>query len=90
MEMVSVTKEVPKDAKEVVDVIVKVADHFMQKKPWAELMAQLPALMGAVDGWENAVEATQGEYMGETIGYMVGEVAELFEKKEEAPVTEPE
>ncbi len=89
MEMVSVTNEVPKDAKEVVDVVVKVADHFMQKKPWAELMGQLPALMGAVDGWENAVEATKGKSMGETVGYMVGEIAELFEK-EEAPAPEPE
>ena len=84
MQTVSVTKEVPKEAKEVVDVIVMVANHFMQKKPWAELMASLPAAMQAVDGWEEAVAAVKGTKMGETVGYMVGEIAELFEKEDDA------
>ena len=83
METVPVTKEVPKDAKEVVDTIVVIAKHFMQKKPWAELMAALPQAMQAVDGWEDAVEAVKGKKMGETVGYMVGEIAELFEKEDE-------
>ncbi len=86
METVAVTKEVPKDAKEVIDVITQVARHFMQKKPFAELMLALPAAMGAVDGWENAVAAVKGKGLGETAGYLVGEVVELFEKDEE-PVT---
>ena len=85
METVTVTKEVPKDAKEVVDVIVMIANHFMQKKPWAELMSSLPAAMQAIDGWENVVASVQGKKMGETMGYLVGEVAELFEKDPEAP-----
>lgn len=85
MEMITVTKEVPKDAKEVVDVVVKITKHVMQKKPWAELMLELPAVMGAVDGWENAVAAVKGKKMGETIGYMVGEVAEIFEKEDSPP-----
>lgn len=83
METVQVTKEVPKDAKEVVDVIVAVARHFMQKKEWSELMAQLPAVMSAVDGWDNAVEAVKGKSLGETSGYLVGEIVELFEKDDE-------
>lgn len=85
METVTVTKEVPKDAKEVVDVIVKIADHFLQKKPWAELMTQLPAVMAAVDGWENVVDSVKGQKLGETVGYLTGEIVELFEKEDEAP-----
>ena len=85
MEMVPVTKQVPKDAKEVVDVITKIGKHFMQKRPWAELMGELPAVMGAVDGWENAIAAVKGKSLGETCGYAVGEIIELFEKEEDAP-----
>jgi len=82
METVAVTKQVPKDAKEVVDVITGIAGHFLQKKPFAELMAQLPAVIGAVDGWEEAIAAVKGQGLGETVGYLVGEVVELFEKEE--------
>lgn len=81
METVAVTKEVPKDSKEVVDLIVKVADHFLQKKPWTELMNSLPQVITAVDGWENVVESFKGDKMGETVGYLTGEIAELFEQK---------
>ncbi len=87
MEMVAVTKNVNKDAKEVVDVITKVAKHFMQKKPWPELMNTFPAAMQAVDGWENAVAAVKGKNMGETAGYAVGEILELFEKDDEPTPT---
>lgn len=83
METVSVTKEVPKDAKEVVDVVIKVVNHFVQKKPWSELMHELPAVMAAVDGWENVVASVQGQKLGETVGYLVGEVVEIFEKEPE-------
>lgn len=88
MEMVAVTKEVPKDSKEVVDLVVKIADHFIQKKPWNELMSSLPDVITAVDGWENVVESVKGDKMGETIGYLTGEVAELFEKKKEEMAAE--
>lgn len=86
METVPVTKQVSKDAKEVVDVLTAIGKHFMQKKPWAELMTQLPAVMGAVDGWEDAVAAVKGKNLGETAGYAVGEILELFEKEDEPEV----
>ena len=82
MELVAVTKQVPKDAKEVVDALTLIANHFLQKKPMNELVLALPAVMQAVDGWENVVGSVQGEHMGETVGYLVGEIVELFEKKE--------
>ena len=83
METVAVTKQVPKDSKEFVDFITAVANHFMQKKPWADLMTELPAAMQAIDGWENVVESVKGQYLGETLGYLVGELGEMLEKKED-------
>jgi len=89
METVAVTKEVPKDAKEMIDVVISVVNHFVQKKPFAELLGELPAVMGAVDGWENAVDAVKGQGLGETVGYLVGEIVEIFEKEEEVVVDPP-
>lgn len=87
METVPVTKDIPKDFKEAVDVIAQIADHFLQKKPWEELMAALPNVVKAVDGWENVVGSVKGKHMGESAGYLVGELTELFEK-DEAPAAE--
>jgi len=85
METIPVTKNIPKDSKEFVDFITAIARHFIQKKSWGELMATLPMAISAVDGWENVVASVKGQYLGETVGYMVGEMVELLEKKDDAP-----
>lgn len=82
-ETVNVNMPVDKDAKEVIDVIAKIEKHFLQKKPWSELLATLPDAIGAVDGWENMVAAVKGTGLGEAAGYAVWQILEPFEK---APV----
>ena len=74
--------KVDKDGKEVIDVIAKIEAHMLQKKPFAELLSELPAVMGAIDGWENAVAAAKGSGMSELAGYAVHKFLEPFEKED--------
>jgi len=81
---VQVTLDVDKDAVEILDVIDSVVGHLMQKKPLAELLGELPDVVKAVDGWENAVAAVKGTGMSEVAGYGVHKILTHFEKDDAA------
>lgn len=84
MELVPVTMEVPKESKEVVDAVVKIADHILQKKPLAEIADLIPPALKAVDGFDQVDDEFKTNSRDELVGYFVQQVMALFPIKEDA------
>lgn len=86
MDKIKYEMEVPKEGKEMVDAVMGLVKHFLDKKPIAEIAGHLPAVMQAVDGYEKIAGEIAGEGRDELAGYLVHKSLELFPagKKEEA------
>ena len=85
METVTVSLDVPKEGKELVDCVGDIIAHFVDGKPLADAAALLPGVMTAVDGvsavWKVEMKSKQKD---ELIAYTVHRIFESLEK-EEAP-----
>lgn len=81
MELVSVSMEVPKEAKEVVDAMSALISHFVAKKSLAEAAALLPALLKAAEGVGNVAEEVKSQYKEELSSYLLKSLWEAFEVK---------
>lgn len=72
MQTVTVTMEVPKESKEVVDCISSILKDVKAKKTVAEIAAgSLPKLVTAVDGFNAIGEEVKSANKDELAGYLV-------------------
>lgn len=71
MELVNYEMKVPKELKEVVDLLDGVLGHVMAKKGLAEYSELLDELMAAVDGVAGVADEVKSEYRDEAAGYLV-------------------
>lgn len=81
MELVQVSMDVPKEAKEVVDAMSAVIAHFVAKKSLAEAAALLPALLKAAEGVGNVAAEVKSQYKEELSSYLLKSLWEAFEAK---------
>lgn len=71
METVAVTMQVPKELKEVVDLLNAVLENVMAKKGITEYSNILDELLQAVEGIGGIGEEIKSQYRDEAAGYMV-------------------
>lgn len=71
MEVVKYEMSVPKEIKEVVDLLDGVAQKLMAKAPVSEYADLLGSLMSAVEGIGAVSEEIKSEYRDEAAGYLV-------------------
>lgn len=71
METVKYEMEVPKELKDVVDLVDGILEKVMAKAPMAEYATLLGDLMKAVDGVEGIAEEMKSQYRDEAAGYLV-------------------
>ena len=71
METVVYEMKVPKEGKEVVDLLDGVLAHVVAKKGFAELADLVDELMVAVDGVGGISEELKSEHRDELAGYLV-------------------
>ena len=86
MDIIKYELEVPKECKEVIDALEQIAQHFMEKKPIAEIGALLPGMMVAFEGYDKLKEEISSEYRDELLGYLTHKLGAMFLPKLEAPV----
>ena len=71
VETVTVSLAVPKEIKEVIDVLAHALDLLVvQKKPASELVALLPELVTAVDGIQKLSEEIKDVHRREAVAYL--------------------
>lgn len=88
MQRVEVILSVPKESKEVVDLIAFLIKELKAKKGLAEIAANtLPKLMVAVEGFSAIGEEVASDGQDEMAGYLVQQV--MQELKAPAPVVAP-
>ena len=68
---VDYTMKLPKDAKEVVDLVDAILEKAMAKKPASEYTELLDELMVAADGFQNVGPGLKGQLRDELAGYLV-------------------
>lgn len=71
MEIVKVTTDVPKDFKEVVDLVDAILVKVKSKASMASYIGLLDELSKAAEGIDNVDDAVMGEYRDECTGYLV-------------------
>jgi len=72
METINIESKVPKEAKEVIDFIDGLLEDILNKKDISALAAEnLPALMEAINGYEEVLEGFSGEHRATMVSYMV-------------------
>jgi hypothetical protein len=69
MEIVEVKMDVPKDYKEVVDLVGKVIDKVKNGDDFNSYLGLIGELSGAVEGITNVGPAIMGQYRDECAGY---------------------
>lgn len=79
MNLVQETVSVPKEAKDVKDLLVLLCQDIKAKKSTAEIAADaLPKLMAAIDGFDKLGEEAKDASMPVLAGLMAGQVAAVF------------
>jgi hypothetical protein len=81
MQLVPVTMAIPKESKEVVDVVVSVLTHFLAGGDLAGAAAKLPLLMEAVAGFNEIGEEIKSEQNDELAGYALRELMQALKTK---------
>lgn len=71
VEKIEYTMELPKETKEIADAVILITQHFMEKKPIAEITALIPSVIAAVDGFDKVDDELKSEYRDELAGYLV-------------------
>lgn len=75
---------VPKEGKEVVDLIDAILEKVMAKAPWSSYTDLLDELMVAIDGVQHIGAEIKGEYRDELTGYLVHKVMSRLVPAEDA------
>lgn len=78
IETVSVTLAVPKESKEVADVIVAIAKLVLKKAEFSEYATLIGDASKAVAGYEKIKDEVKSEHKGDLAGYVTKEVVSLF------------
>jgi len=78
MDLVKYEMEVPKESKEIVDSVVALVDHFMQKKPLAEISLLLPGIMTAFDGYDKVKEEIASNNRDELVAYLINKLLPII------------
>lgn len=76
MEVVKVELNVPKESKEVIDLIAKIFDQAKDGLDVNDISAILPEFMAAVQGIENLDDEIKGQNKGAILAYLMGEIGE--------------
>lgn len=71
METVDYTMKVPKEMKEVVDLLDGLLEKIMSKAGASSYMSLLDELMAAIDGVGGIAEEAKSQYRDEAAGYLV-------------------
>ncbi len=78
---ISVTMEVPKEGKEVIDFVTGILRDIRAKKSIAVITAgSLTGLVKAVEGYENVPEELKSSFRDELTGYTVQQIFESLDK----------
>lgn len=85
MEIMKYTMDLPKDFKEVVDLIDAIIEKVKAKADMAEYLELIGKLTAAADGVQNVSEAVKGQYRDECTAYLVKTLMERL-----APGVDPE
>lgn len=85
MDLVKVELQVPKEAKEIVDALAAIAEHFLSGHGIAEAAALLPALLSAAQGAQDVIPAIKSEYKDELAAYLVKRILGTLEVKKVDP-----
>jgi hypothetical protein len=88
MEKVTVSMEVPKEGKEVVDALAAIVAHFKSGKGVNEAAVLLPGVMSAVDGVGKVAEELKSDGKDELAGYLVHKVMAALAVEPPAPAAE--
>ena len=76
MELVSVTVQLPKESKEVFDLLIELVKDIKAKKDYAAIAAEnFPLLVKAIDGVGSIPEEAKSEAIFRLAGYGAGELA---------------
>jgi len=79
VELVTETVSVPKEAKEVKDLLVQLVADIKAKKTAVEIAGNsLPKLMAAIDGFEKLDEEAKSPQIAVLVGLLGGQIGELF------------
>lgn len=81
MQTVTVSFQVGKESKEVVDAVSSIVEHFVAGKSVDQALALLPAVMQAVDGYQKIAEEVKSQVADETAGYLVHKVLGVLRSK---------
>jgi len=71
MDLVKYEMEIPKESKEIVDAMMGLVQHFMDKRPLEEITLLLPSMMAAFDGYSEVKEEMKSENRDELAGYLI-------------------
>lgn len=78
MELVKVELAVPKDSKEVLDLLVGLAKLVKGKADAAEYLKLIPELQKAYEGYEAIPAEVKSEHKGDLAGYFAKSALDLF------------
>lgn len=79
MDKVEYSLQVPKEAKEVIDAVIGLTMHFVNKKPVEEIAALLPEIVRAVEGADKVWDEVRSEGKDELALYMLHRIYGIFE-----------
>jgi len=71
MQTVDYTMKVPKEMKEIIDLMDSILEKVMSKAPMAEYSTLIGEAMLAADGVTGVIEEAKSQYRDEAAGYMV-------------------
>lgn len=81
MAKVTVTMEVPKESKEIVDATTAILAHFMAGKSLEQAVDLLPGVMAAVGGYNEIGAEVGGDGLDEIVGYAGWKIVEAIKVK---------
>ena len=89
MDLVKYEMDVPKESKEVVDALIGMVEHFMNKKPLEEITLLLPSLMAAFDGYSQVDDEFKSNHRDELVAYLIHKILPVVipyeEEEQDAP-----
>lgn len=78
MELVKHEIQVPKESKEVIDLLSAIADHVIAKKPFAELANLIDEAYIALQGVDQVPAEVKSASKGAIIAYLVEKIGQKF------------
>ena len=79
METVNVTIEVPKESKEVIDLVLNLVEDIRAKKDISVIVAEnIPSLSSAIEGFDKLGEEVKSDKVGELAAYTVDRITDVL------------